>query len=105
MSDFKLTYRCNYCGNDIENGNHYCKPKIKEITRLYNELIYAVINKYADETRHQTALRYINEREHKINETPASNDKWSCRRCKQEVNMIEKTCGCTTSPSPWEPIL
>lgn len=27
--------------------------------RLYNELIMAVGNKYPDESRHQTALRYI----------------------------------------------
>lgn len=29
----------------------------------YNELIYAVATKWPDETRHQTALRYIMERE------------------------------------------
>jgi len=29
----------------------------------YNELIYAVQNKYPNETRHQTALRYILEKE------------------------------------------
>lgn len=30
---------------------------------LYNELIYAVGMKHKDETRHETALRYIRERE------------------------------------------
>lgn len=34
-----------------------------ELERKYNELIMAVGNKYPGETRHQTALRYIQERE------------------------------------------
>lgn len=29
----------------------------------YNELLFAVAQKFPDETRHETALRYINERE------------------------------------------
>ena len=29
----------------------------------YDELLLAVVNKYEGETRHQTALRYIRERE------------------------------------------
>jgi hypothetical protein len=33
------------------------------IVDLYNELIMAVCSKYPNETRHQTALRYIRERE------------------------------------------
>jgi hypothetical protein len=33
---------------------------------LYDELIYAVASKYPDETRHQTALRYICEGENRI---------------------------------------
>ena len=32
----------------------------------YNELIMAVSNKYPDETRHETALRYIRERNHEL---------------------------------------
>ena len=35
----------------------------REVLRLYNELIMAVGNKYEDETRHQTALRYIQQAE------------------------------------------
>jgi diketogulonate reductase-like aldo/keto reductase len=34
-----------------------------ETQRLYNELIMAVASKHPNETRHQTALRYIMERE------------------------------------------
>jgi hypothetical protein len=30
--------------------------------------------------------------------------RWRCRRCGQEVDMKAFRCGCTTSPSPWEPI-
>lgn len=29
------------------------------LAALYNELLFAVGNKYPDETRHETALRYI----------------------------------------------
>lgn len=38
----------------------------------YNELIMAVGNKYPNETRHETALRYIQEREDKANSYAAS---------------------------------
>jgi len=31
-----------------------------------------------------------------------SNQRWICTRCIQEV--IDKRCGCTTSPSPWMPV-
>lgn len=34
-----------------------------ELRSKYNELIYAVAQKYPDENRHETALRYIKERE------------------------------------------
>ena len=29
---------------------------------------------------------------------------WSCRRCAQPVDMVAFRCGCTESPSPWEPV-
>ena len=35
----------------------------EECAKDYNELIMAVVCKFPDETRHQTALRYITERE------------------------------------------
>lgn len=38
-----------------------CQGCIKKIIDNYNELIYAVSRKFKDETRHQTALRYITE--------------------------------------------
>jgi predicted nuclease with TOPRIM domain len=37
----------------------------------YNELLYAVETKHEGETRHQTALRYIREREHPSDLGPA----------------------------------
>lgn len=46
-----------------------CLARIDERIRVinlqkdYNELIYAVASKYPNETRHQTALRYIKEME------------------------------------------
>lgn len=44
---------------------------IDRMRTLYNELIYAVATKHDGETRHETALRYIRERETRI-EGPAS---------------------------------
>lgn len=38
----------------------------------YFELLYAVASKYPDETRHQTALRYIQQAESKNNHPEAS---------------------------------
>lgn len=39
------------------------KARIAELEKEYYELIYAVGNKYPHETRHQTALRYIQQSE------------------------------------------
>ena len=46
---------------DLEDSNAYLTPpQRKPLTDdLYNELLFAVGNKYPNETRHQTALRYI----------------------------------------------
>lgn len=44
--------------------------EVSRLRPLYNELIYAVATKHDDETRHETALRYIIERENRI-EGPA----------------------------------
>lgn len=40
--------------------------------KLYDELIMAVESKFPDESRHETALRYIKERENR-NNPPAAN--------------------------------
>lgn len=37
--------------------------KIKELEEKYHELLFAVAKKYEGEDRHETALRYIRERE------------------------------------------
>ena len=40
------------------------QPQRQPLTdELYNELLFAVGNKYPNETRHQTALRYIQDAE------------------------------------------
>lgn len=39
--------------------------EVSELREKYSELLYAVMRKFPDETRHQTALRYINEAETK----------------------------------------
>ena len=44
----------------------YDTPEERELERvrkLYNELLHAVARKYPGETRHQTALRYIQQAE------------------------------------------
>lgn len=46
---------CPDCGL-VEAG---VMQKITDLEEKYNELIYAVATKYPNETRHQTALKYI----------------------------------------------
>jgi hypothetical protein len=36
-----------------------CLAQAEQDTKLYHELLYAVASKFPNETRHQTALRYI----------------------------------------------
>lgn len=43
-----------------------------KLDELYEELIYAVCNKYPGETRHETALRYIRSVETRIGEGMAN---------------------------------
>jgi len=38
--------------------------QLEEVLLKYNQLLYAVASKYPGETRHETALRYIQEREY-----------------------------------------
>lgn len=49
-------------------------PKIADLEEKYNELIMAVAKKFTNETRHQTALRYIQEAEKLEDNTPCKND-------------------------------
>ncbi len=46
-----------------EDKKSECNCKIKPIEELYYELIIEVLNKYPGESRHETALRYIREKE------------------------------------------
>lgn len=39
------------------------KVRLAEVQKLYDELLYGVVRKWNHETRHQTALRYINQAE------------------------------------------
>ena len=39
------------------------EEELKRLRGLYDELLYAVGKKFPDETRHQTALRYIQQAE------------------------------------------
>jgi len=62
----------------ILKGDPALRAAATEILRLaaieqrYWELIYGVATKHPDETRHQTALRYIQEREAPRNEQTAA---------------------------------
>jgi hypothetical protein len=40
--------------------------RLEGVEQKYNELLYAVATKHPGETRHETALRYIRERERRI---------------------------------------
>ncbi len=46
----------------LERELNELKKDKERLQEKYNELILAVASKYKGETRHQTALRYINER-------------------------------------------
>ena len=50
------------------------RQKIADIEEKYNELIMAVERKFMDETRHQTALRYIKESEQFENNVAKNSD-------------------------------
>ena len=47
---------------------------LRELRAQYEELIMAVSKKFPEETRHQTALRYIMERENSSNDSGAKQD-------------------------------
>lgn len=61
--------------------------KLRGITSFYNELLFAVCCKFPDETRHQTALRYIRERENREVGGPSRELTEEERRAKAEVNQ------------------
>jgi len=48
--------------------------ELAEITDKYHELLWAVEKKFPDETRHQTALRYITQAEQTMPESEAKED-------------------------------
>lgn len=48
--------------------------RISILEKNYYELIYAVGSKFPNETRHETALRYIRERELASNEPAEANE-------------------------------
>jgi len=46
--------------------------EVSRLKPLYDELIYAVASKHEGETRHETALRYIRERETPVSGKPVA---------------------------------
>ena len=55
--------KCTVCGIPHECDYEFLQRELKEAKTKYNELLFAVETKFPDETRHETALRYIKERE------------------------------------------
>ena len=53
--------------------------KKQELAVKYNELLYAVERKFPDESRHETALRYIKQAERLA---------CACRKCESEPKRI-----------------
>jgi hypothetical protein len=49
----------------------------RDVSELYYELLYAVARKFPNESRHETALRYIREAELPTSQTGASAEKGS----------------------------
>ena len=52
---------------ELERENAALRRKLEKMREDYHELIMTVGNKYPDETRHQTALRYIQNAENRSN--------------------------------------
>jgi len=50
------------------------RAKLEAVEQEYMELFYSVVTKHEGETRHQTALRYIREREHHTTEAVAAQE-------------------------------
>jgi hypothetical protein len=60
----KVKHDCDILVNTIlDTKNKEIKQAEERGIEKYNELIYAVGNKYPNETRHETALRYIKQAE------------------------------------------
>lgn len=58
---------------------------IRELREKYHELLYAVGNAYPGETRHQTALRYIVEREARTNQIGDAKQDTAARRAAERA--------------------
>ncbi len=58
--------KCPKCGGKVSCLGSHGSPEpdgLFKIKELYEELIMAVASKYQGETRHETALKYINQAE------------------------------------------
>lgn len=64
---------CSNCGAKLTNAETArlnWQGEAARVGKLYDELIYAVARVFPGESRHETALRYINEAERTANNTP-----------------------------------
>jgi hypothetical protein len=56
-------FQRNLCLDGAQSVIYLPWREVDSLRRLYNELLYAVESKHEGESRHETALRYIQERE------------------------------------------
>lgn len=67
IANYRYKYDCRLCLADaIRQAIAETREENKQVLEKYNELIMAVAQKWPNETRHETALRYIREREERF---------------------------------------
>ena len=78
MEDLSKQFSLDYLvSTQKERSVDYELNRLKDIEDKYNQLIYAVCRKFPNESRHETALRYIKEAETistEVNEQPKSSE-------------------------------
>lgn len=92
----------NECKSSMENELKAALlevERLKEVEKLYYELIYGVARKWPDETRHQTALKYILQAETPTSQCASTQsestkgvERWFCKKCGRENNPLNSTC-------------
>ena len=68
-----VKWRCKIGDVEAEDYNalmavRKCDELTRDVSELYHELLSAVAQKFPSESRHETALRYIREREQNISQ-------------------------------------
>ncbi len=73
------------------------------------DAVARIIHPYLDDPMDMNGLEHLTDKILDAVETNGDSyfkaSRWKCRRCGEIVNLKEFRCGCTESPSPWEPIV